>query len=401
MKHRITLAFLTLTLICGLVFSAPALAFKNGFTDPSFSTIPATSFFKRFFGDNEEEPAAPVEDVDLREKHKAAFEENSKVYSAQRFERSPVTYKFNMPEDWRHTTKDIGLNISLNTSFLTVLDHFQGELLVGGGRSGYFVDAINLDHEILAEHWLQDYIFKNGHTSEEPIQSSNENQASAEYIFIKSGVSYLAFVKVYIVRNRVIMVKFETPISTDEQEIAFGKLAVDSFHITSSDIGTIEDTNEFSFLNALRFTYPESWVARNHLNRPPNHASIDFQNRSENQVLNGLVRVKTYRHGLDQDIPSIVEELRGSVEKDLQLKVNQLTHSTSLSIGVAFDIAHIERYDVSQKNSLVPEYEIWLTTLATDEWTTFIYLLTPNQRIDFYNWARNTRMLDLLLDSLN
>ncbi|MGM0422430.1 MAG: hypothetical protein ACQEQL_04940 [Pseudomonadota bacterium] len=399
MKHKVSIAILTLAFLSGIAFSASASAVKNGVSEYSLETTPVTSFFKKFFGGEKQEEK--VEEVDPVEKYKDDFAEESKKHTATRFKSDPIKYEIKIPKDWAHTTANLGLSTDINSRLLDTLDHFQGELIVGGGRPSLSIEAIKINHEILAEHWLQNYIFKNGHASENPVEARNENQAQVSFIYIKGGTSFRAVVRAYIIQDRLLLIKFEAPINADEKISTLGELAVESFTIASANLGAVEKTEDFSFRNGLKFSFPSSWEPRNHSLRDPNRLAIEFHNVTQNETLKGLVRVISYRRNEEYTNDFIINDLQKQVKTDLKLKISQLENSTPLSVGLAYDIAHIERYAVSREKRLKVEYELWLAVLGKEDWVTFIYLLTPNKNLDFYSWARNTRMLDLLITSIN
>jgi|GEM_PF-2470930 hypothetical protein len=399
MKHKISIAVLTLAIFSGITFSASATVFKNGFSEHSLNTTPVTSILKRFFGHDEQQ--AKAEKVDPVEKYKEDFESESELYTVTRFKVNPIKYEIKIPKVWTHTTANMGLSTDINSRLLDTLDHFQGALIVGGGRPSLSIEAISINHEILAEHWLQNYIFKNGHASEKPIEADNENQAQVSFIYIKNGVSYRAIVRAYIIQDRLLLIKFEAPININEKTLILGRLAVESFTIASASIGSIEESKSFSFVNGLSFSFPSSWVARNHSLRDPNKLAIEFHNVAQGENLKGLVRVLSYRRSKEYTNDFIVNELRRQIKKGLNLNISQIKNSAPLSVGLAYDVAHIEMYTASRGDRPNVEYEVWLAVLGTDEWVTFIYLLTPNKDLDFYSWARNTRMLDLLIASIN
>jgi len=399
MKHKISIAVLTLAIFSGIAFSASATVFKNGFSEHSLNTTPMTSILKRFFGNDEKQTVD--ETINPVEKYKQDFETESELYAATRFKVNPIKYEIKIPTAWTHTTENMGLSTDINSRLLDTLDHFQGDLIVGGGRPSLSIEAISLNHEILAEHWLQNYIFKNGHASEKPIEADNENQAQVSFIYIKNGISYRAIVRAYIIQDRLLLIKFEAPINISEKTLTLGQFAVESFTIISASIGSIEERKNFSFVNGLSLSFPESWMARNHSLRNPNRLALEFHNIAQGETLKGLVRVLSYRRNKEHTDDFIVNELQQHIKEGLNIKINQLENSTPLSVGLAYDVAHIEMYTALRGDRPNVEYEVWLAVLAKDEWVTFIYLLTPNKNLDFYSWARNTRMLDLLIASIN
>ena len=393
--------FVLLSLFLCLSLPVLAVPSANTLPDARYAPIKTTGFIKKLFGfgdDNDQAQETP--ETDLTVKYKDSFQENSTLRTQTLFARHPIKYEIRIPGEWKHDDS-LSKAPTIGKRLLETIDQYRGKLIIGGGRPSVSIQAIEMEHEILAEHWLQHYIFQKGYTAETPVKATSETEAEAQIIYIRNGLSYRSVMRAYIVEKRLLLVRFDAPLTIPEQDFAYGLSAVKSFNIISASIGYIEEMNEFSFLNRFSFTYPDSWQVRNHMISDQDRMSVEFHNRANDGTLKGVVRVNTYRRTEDQPLDYIIGDMRQVVKNNFNLELESLENSAPLSVGAAYDVAHIERYTAAVKGSNKAEYELWVTVLESEEEVNITYLLTPSAELDYENWARNTRMLDRLLNSVS
>lgn len=380
--------FLLLSAVAATISIAPARA-------------DAMDYIKGLFNWGKEkavEIATPMEDTT---KFKAEFDQEAKLVKTKYFEENPISFEFKVPSAWEHLTENQQMPADVDSRLLTTLDIYRGPIIVGGDRPVIKIQSIKLNYEILAEHWLQNYIFQNGFTQDGELVNTSETQSEAKFIHLQNGVSYKSYMKAYIIGDRVLALRYDAPVVAGEQFYYYGRHIIDSFKITDFTPDTIEEMEDFALQNNLKFSYPASWTIKNSSMKNTRKKAFELQNVDAHDKLKGLIRFVSYRKGDTGTIEDSIRDINNSIRNDHGLRVVDLIGSAPLSIGLLFDAAYVERYNAGLNNTIHDNYELWITVLESEKVTHFIYMLTPKSAFDYGDWARNTRAYDLILHSIN
>ena len=365
----------------------------------------AMDYIKSLFnwgGEETTEVAQPdVKDGIDKTKYKYEFDDASTLVTEKYFETNPISFELRVPTEWEHLTQDHAAPSDVDSKLLTTIDIWRGPIIVGGDRPLLKIQAIKLNHEILTEHWLQNFIYQNGYTQEGDIISPSETESEIRFIHLQDGVSYKSFMKAYIISDRVIAVRYDAPVVAGEEYYYYGQHIIDSFKITDFTPDTIEEMEDFSLQSNLKFSYPASWTIRNTAMKNARKKSFELQNIDAYDKLKGLIRFVSYRKIEGQDTEKSLFEINSSIRANHGLRIVDLIGSTPLNIGLMFDAAVVERYNAGLEGTVHNNYELWITVLESEQWTHFVYMLTPKSSFDYYDWARNTRAYDLILHSIN
>lgn len=347
------------------------------------------------------EKAAEVLPITPENQFKPEFDQEAKLVTKTYFEENPVTFELKIPESWEFLTQNQPTPTAVDTRLLKTMDTYRGPIIVGGDRPILKIQSIQLEHEILAEHWLQDYIFQNGYTQEGDLDSASETESLIQFIHLQNGVSYKAYMKAYIVGNRVLSVRYDSPVVAGEKFYEYGQYIIESFEIKEYQSNMIEEMKDFSFQNNIKFSYPASWKLENSAMKNPNRKSFELQNLKGEEDLKGLIKFVSLRKNENDSVENFVSAINNSIRTSHGLRIVDLIGSAPLSIGLSFDTAIVEKYEAGLDGTSFNNYELWMAVLESEEWVNFIYLLTPKSSVDYYNWARNTRTYDLILHSIN
>ncbi len=340
-------------------------------------------------------------DNSLATQHIEEFNAEAKVVQKTYFEQEPISFELRLPSSWEYLTADQSSPPNVDSRLLKTIDIYRGPVIVGGDRPLLKIQAIALEHEILAEHWLQNFIFENGYTQEGEMINSSENESQIYFIHLEKGVSYKSVMKAYIVGSRLLAVRYDAPVVAGEKFYNYGLEILKSFKITDFTPSAIEDMTDYTFQKSFKFSYPVSWTIQNSAMKDPNKKQFELQNIDKAENIKGMIRFVFYNKTGNKDIEDVVAQLKTSIETSHSLRIEKLSANAPLNVGLLFDTAYIEKYDVGFTNTRHNNYELWISALESDDWNTFIYLLTPKKEIDYYEWARNTRAFDLILHSIN
>lgn len=359
------------------------------------------SFLKNLFGGGDQQAAPPpvAQKAPEPEISEEEFQAATEVYENNKFYINPISYKMYIPNGWENVGDDISEAPDLNSRLLQTVESFRGPTVLGGQRPTIKIEAMILNHEILAEHWLKNYIFKSGFTLAGDVEATNQSEAEAKIVYVKGPLSLTAYLRAMIVQNRLFLIRYDAPSNLAPKDYKIGEKTVTDFEFKNAKIGSAEEIIEFSFSNRLKFDYPNSWLIKNHVLSDVNKSKAELHNVGKNGDLLGLIQLQSYRTS-KQSLSEILFDLTNGLRNDRKIKPVKLISSAPLSANLNFDLAFIERYNVSLNDRLTSEYELWVAILNEENWLNVVYLLTPSKDVNYYEWARNTRTFEILLSSI-
>ena len=361
------------------------------------------SFLKGLFqGESKDRPSKATPD---NASTTQTFKEQTFEHKAKRLSDPVVEYSLRVPNGWE-TVLNHDAQITLGEGLLQDLDIFRGPIIIGSDRAEIVIQAKMLEHEILAEHWIRDFIFKSGYTLHGEVNALSEKDVEASIILVKKGLSFESLMRVFIDQNRAIIIRADMPMNITPGDRELLLQAVRSFKLDTRSIATIENRVEFSLSNLMMFEFPESWIIKDHTISQRDIITAELHNLSTNRAIQGLLHFRSYRIHEQQTLDQAVKLVQDTIRNKRGVQVDSLTHALSLDPSSRFNFAFLEKYDISfNAESYDTErpstHEMWVVYLGTDSWFHVIYLLTPSKDIKFQEWARNTRTFDLLINSIN
>lgn len=325
------------------------------------------------------------------------FKEQTEVFNDVPFGKPELEYKVNLPKDWvpRKISTDQG---EINPKLLGDIARILGPP-VQDVRPWFIVQVIEIDNEIRAIHWLQDYMLKNGYVTKEETEVS-ETEANSMYVFTDDGNAFVVRATAQIHGNMVIFARLAVPVLGYQILQHMQDLSLKSFKMVSPARGRIEKRRTFSMMNALRFKYPLSWMVQNANFGNTERLSVELHSQDSHGNLAGLIRFRAYLKGKDLDMKEEEKIVREKLaENGINLSEVLETHEPELSRRGEFKLVKQEVYTVTFDQAYIDQ-EFWLTQIEGDDFHYFIEMLTPARGEQFYDWARNSRTLELILRSI-
>lgn len=284
------------------------------------------------------------------------------------------------------------------TVLLGDIARFYGPSLLDS-QSRFSIQSSELKHDITAKNWLANYVLHNGYTLQFMTEIS-ETKAEAVYFQLEGDTAYISRVVAEINGPRMVLAVYSVPESRFQEEKVMQYNVLKSFHFLDPQEAKVENRKTYSFLNLLRFDYPETWRLL-----APNIYSIDSMdakiiNSPDEAVLNGEIDIHVVSTELDTTLAEEIKVVQESVKKRGLIigKMIEEPHKYKFSDPIYF--SRIEVYKATDTEGKLIDHEYWICVLMEDRYFYIVTMLTPARTIDFYNWATNTEAFQTVVETL-
>lgn len=331
-----------------------------------------------------------------------AFKKNAKKFADIPYNDTTLEFEILLPSDWEDMSAATDIandSADLNRKLLGKIGYYQGPI-VGSSRPFVNIYAVELEHEIAAKDWLENYILSSGYALQGPAETPSAKSARASYVIFIGLVAYDVMAKAIIHGNTAFLVQSGIPLNFKDPLAFTQKKALDSFRLRTPKEGSIEDMKSFTILDALKFNYPTSWTIVTPDFKDPLRLTVQLQNRNASQKIDGVVQFLTVSRGPETNIKLEISRLNDHIRLYHKVFVRKLLSTGSAPVYSRFSFARLESYAVSLTPEGSMEQELWLAALGDRDWYTFVYMITPTRANSPYSWARNTRAFDLIVQSL-
>jgi len=95
-----------------------------------------------------------------------------------------------------------------------------------------------------------------------------------------------------------------------------------------------------------------------------------------------------------------IEGLKKNFEDTMKIEFVRLETSRKAPVYDRFIFNRYETYEIKNKQRGVSSQKLHLVILGDKEWYIVLYLLTPREDDNLYNWARNVASFESILRSL-
>lgn len=338
------------------------------------------------------------------------FEELTKVFRHKPNKLESLEFTIRLPKDWTQQEVSEKHVPVINDLLLADIAKFHGPAR-GDVPPFVSIQAIEIGHEILAQHWLKNFIFDNGYVPMQEIEEIAENRAYGAYVVQTATARYLMTATVRIHRNWAIVAQFALPVRHYQAFRNLPDLSIKSFTLEAPPEGQIEEWRNFSLLSALRFSYPSSWIISNPDFTDPNRPSVELHNKPappenqkpsskvQNDRLDGLIKFEAIRKIEGITLKRELIRLRNRIERFQDLKVESLERTMEPEKKVRFNFGSQEIYNIKFWKPIIDQ-ELWFTVFEDEEYYVFVYMLTPKEKELFYQWARNTLVYQKIIGNL-
>jgi len=311
-------------------------------------------------------------------------------YDAVPYENPELALSLLVPQGWRADAATAE-SPSLSTTIMKPL-----VLLAQPDNAAYLqVQAVRLDHDISAEHWVRYYMIQAGY---KPRAMRELSPVFADSLcnFSISDVEFTGRLAVRIVDDRLFMIFGFAPVER------FPALS-ESFGVSVASFKPIQPRSRpgvepWIRLSAgtVEFSCPPGWTAIP-AKAPKGIAGIDLT-LTVADALTGWMRVKTVSRELPTDMELQVQTTLDGLARD-GLQVSRLMANTGVGLeGTAFTGGFLQVYE-SHTSADLPQ-ELWLAILEDKERYVVVFLVTPDRVDNFPVWARNRRAFGIILESL-
>ena len=362
---------------------------------------PAHAFLGLFNNNQErvdETPTTLTENI----KDEAGFKKNTKMFADIPYNDTTMEYEIYLPSDWEDMSASTEIgddSADLNQKLLGKIGNYQGPI-IGPSRPAVSIFAVELQHEITAKDWIENYILNTGAALSAPPNSQSSKSANASYVSFSGLLASDIYTKTLIYGNIAILVQASIPLSQKEGLSFLQHRIVESFKLRTPKEGSIEPSKSFTITDALKFSYPDSWQVAYPDFKDSLRLSMQLQNRNAADKIDGVIQFMAVARGPETNIKLEIQRLKDQLASAYKLNIKEMTSSTAAAVYSRFIFARQEVYAVGFSKDGPAEKELWLTALGDKDWYIFIYLITPSRANSLYTWARNTRAFDLIMQSL-
>lgn len=333
------------------------------------------------------------------------FEQKTDFYKEAPSGDETLSYNVRLPKGWEKST-DAGLrNYVLDSSIVgEVARYFSPPTL--DKRSSFTVKALQLDYEISARNWFVNHILTNGYTLQGFIQI-NENKIDALYVLLEGEQSYVVRAAVELNGRRMVLAEYSVPYEMWHQEKSMQQACISSFGLLKPDRSLVEILDTYNFLDLIEFKYPISWSLRASAIRSIDQMGVTLVNATKGGQMNGFIDIGV----MSVDVVGMDPTKN---ESDFSKKMLEGIRSRT-GFGIGEKIEDIAGYKVSPliKSSAVRsfqakddtekllDYEIWIATMAEEDYKYYITMVTPARKDDFFVWARNAKAFERVVESIS
>ena len=311
-----------------------------------------------------------------------------------------LEFEMRIPKTWDENVQGSYGSQALNKKLMLDVAEYAGPIMKDI-RPKINIQALQMEHEMMAEHWLKNHSLINGYTLQN-LTAESDYRASASYVYYSNRHSFFITITAQIHGDMIGLASFSVPIVGSSNPYAkLQEEVTRSFKFISISSATIEKRKSIIMPEALSLEYPASWKLENQAIKDVNRMSLDIHNRSISDNLDGLIHISAIRRL--KGITGEIEEKRliqNIIDSDPNgLKINGEPKTQTPPAYRRFPITKQDVYLISYERNIIDQ-ELWITKYENEDWIVFFVLFTPVSAQGFYDWARNTRTLELILFSI-
>ena len=313
---------------------------------------------------------------------------------------SKLEFNIFLPKDWVIKKLSWERNMTnLNRRFLGDIVLAESPIL-NAAKAIFSVQFISLDREISAQNWLKNYAHASNYYIEGEVESFGNKQANAYLVYMLNGQTVHSYATLHINRNVAVMVQIKLPESLRESMNFLQKEIINSFRLVMPTDDSVEKQEFFSFNDAMRFGYPESWKIYYPNLKDANNMSAQIHNMTKAGKIEGLIRFIVVRRVSDTDLKTEVEKLKKYFDEFFQLDIKELRLSKTAPVYDRFIFSRYEVYRVLPRKKMNRVKELRFVILGDKEWYILMFLLAPSEEDDLSSWSRDIQTFDLILKSI-
>lgn len=279
-------------------------------------------------------------------------------------------------------------------------------------RSRFRMRALDLKHMVSAENWFMNYLLSNGSTVDGLLVRS-DRRIEAEYTVLEGGETYTTRAVAEITGGQIVLAEYMVPIQYAEEEREDQVWSMAMFMMTDPDIGAIEATDTYAFIDIVKFEYPQSWI----LYSPP-ISSIDRMQASvvnvkgikkediatldfDNLRLDGRINVNVISKYAGTTEKAEIDSLRlGLKERGLEIG-EFIAPFKGVTLHKGILKSKIDSYKINSIGGKMARYEFWVAILESKGRYYIIDMISVGRDAKFYTWAQNVATFKYILETLS
>lgn len=390
---------LLLTLTFGLAFTAAANAGAENIAAAPAPGMENPLLHKAFLGFGDEKKKK-VEKPEYYIHDDKAFQDKTKPFGLMPFGRADLEYEIMLPADW--TQNNMIQNSSTESAETLLGDIARYESpVIKTYKAAVRIQIVKLQHEIDAPSWLENYMLANGYSIQGKINAESLRSATGAYINIDEGVTTYNYIAVRFSGPYALVARFEEPNIMRDYMSYIQKKTIDSFHILYPKEEPVETQRVFTLVDAMKFSYPESWLITGNEVHDMSHMSVDLQSKTLAGRVEGYIRFMAVRRSPDENIMKAINEQKKYFTDVMGLKFLKLVSTGKSPAYVRFMFNREETYEVQgTKSANLRPQEVQFVMLGDKEFYIFGFLFTQKKTSNLANWARNTQSFRVILHSI-
>ena len=349
-----------------------------------------------------------VSDIDFRElsDFKIKDEDTFKQYTVRLhsipYDDTTLAYEIYLPDTWKKVALHLENDILVNKKLMSHITQYIAPP-ISDVRPTVTIQAKRLEYEMDARHWLREHMLVGGFTLTSDVEGKDIRNAAVNFVYVDNETAYVGYARAIFHGNMVTFVRFDVPQQFHKYYKFIQQKSVQSLKMLSPKTGGIEEWKKDYLLgDVIELKYPSSWVRKKpRYNEDGEKTSFELHNQAEKDTVYGLMHFSIIPRTDDTDLKTELKILRKGLEEKYGLEVEKVLKSNPSYGPLQFDYVREEHYVVGFKSDKkIADQEMRLLVMANSDWYVFMYMMTPMEENDFINWARNTRVYDIVKDSL-
>lgn len=384
--------FISLFLLAALCAPAAAMAAQPA----AYKAKPVTAsplFSPVLFGKKKTDDAPEQYAV----KDEATFSSLTKPFDIMLSNQPDLEFVINLPKDWQVDT-DSGLPAGDDLSQILFGDVAKIKSpMIGTSQAVVTMNAIDIEHEIKAGHWLRNYIVSSGFSPDGEIVFDGDKRATGAFFYTTDGLSFFTTMAAQISGNKIVTARFDVPVGMKDYIGFLQKRSIDSFKLLYPSQAQTEEQKNFSMADAIKFSYPVSWETASANIKDLNRLNLRLNNRDAAKLLQGTIQVTAVRRTRSS---KLMDEMANVAKffDGLGFKIQKMTASTDIAAASRFALKRHETYLI-EKEGQNPQ-ELHVVALGDLNWYVIALLVTPTDVSNYYMWARNTYTFEQMIKSI-
>jgi hypothetical protein len=315
-----------------------------------------------------------------------------------------------IPKGWERAPSELIKNAQVNNSLIGGISAYYSDphdLM----RSAVYVETYELKRNISAKNWLIMHLLDYGYLFEGIKAFDREKAEALAVIYDDESIDYKERIVARINGNRVILMRFSTPLNRWEQEKHIQATTAKTFRILREDDTTIYHFLSYNLGGYIKFQYPDSWTIgvqqidnydRTSINLFKYEAAYDEGRMAHDARLSsGIINVKVVQYrNIQTDVANEIRLVKETLENKGYKFGDLINYDILLDYPDDTNFQNFEIYEAASENQKSANFEIWIASMKTDEYFYLVSMITAKRDQQFFRWIENKSAFEEIISSL-